>query len=46
MKIFKRLFCTHDYRLGYTCTHGSKYEEHILKIEKCKKCGKIRKSII
>ena len=46
MKIFKRLFCTHDYRLGYTCTYNSKYEEHRLKVEVCKKCGKIKKSIM
>lgn len=45
MKIFKKLFCTHDYKLECTCTYGNQYERYI-KIEVCKKCSKIKKSIV
>lgn len=46
MKIFKKLFCTHDFRLKFTCTYRDGYEYKRIKIEKCNKCSKVKKSIM
>lgn len=46
MKILKRLFCVHDYRLKFTCEVDSGSRQRRLKIEECKKCNKIKKSTI
>lgn len=46
MEFFKKLLCTHDFRLDFTCVYRDEYGYKRVKIEKCKKCNKIKKSII
>ena len=43
MKIIKKLFCVHDYRLIFTCQYYSENGTERKVIEKCIKCKKKRK---